>query len=130
MNFLDGFHPIVSHPEEEPKQTQAVKQATLRHFALYNQIAENNAYVGLRYEKNIIRWNDVKVYTNLFSLFQGNVIVPSDTEAVENAKQRHFNLYGQIAAEHARLGAELEAKRALFESTSEKDISFDHLQHH
>lgn len=49
--------------------------------------------------------------------------MPSDTYAVSKAKERHFTLFDQIAAEHERLGAELEAKRALFESTSE--ISLD-----
>lgn len=57
------------------------------------------------------------------------MIVPSDTASVASAKQRHFSLYEKIATEHARLGAELEEKRALFESTSEKDISLDHFQH-
>lgn len=42
-----GFHPILSHPQaSEPRQSQAVKQATLRHFELYNQIAERNANVS------------------------------------------------------------------------------------
>lgn len=35
------------------------------------------------------------------------------------AKERHHTLYEHIAAEHARIGAELAAQRALFESTSE-----------
>lgn len=51
---------------------------------------------------------------------KGNVVVPLDSASVANAKQRHFILYEQIAQEHQRLGAELEAKRALFESTSEQ----------
>lgn len=50
---------------------------------------------------------------------QGDVVVPSDSYAVAQAKERHHTLFEQIAAEHVRLGAELEAKRALFESTSE-----------
>lgn len=55
-----------------------------------------------------------------FFLLKGNIVVPSDSASVANAKQRHFTLYEQIAQEHQRLGAELEAKRALFESTSEQ----------
>lgn len=38
------------------------------------------------------------------------------------AKERHHLLFERIAAEHERLGAELEAKRALFESTSEPSL--------
>lgn len=43
------------------------------------------------------------------------------------AKQKHHTLFEQIAEDHARIGAELEAKRLLFESTSEKSI--EELQH-
>lgn len=38
------------------------------------------------------------------------------------AKERHHALFERIAAEHERLGAELEAKRVLFESTSEQSL--------
>lgn len=38
------------------------------------------------------------------------------------AKERHQILFEKIAADHARIGAELEAQRALFESTSEASI--------
>lgn len=41
----EGFHPILSHPIEEPKQSEAVKQATIRHIEQYNRIAERNANV-------------------------------------------------------------------------------------
>lgn len=41
----DGFHPLLSHPSDEPQQSEAVKQATLRHFDLYNRIAESRANV-------------------------------------------------------------------------------------
>lgn len=51
------------------------------------------------------------------------VVVPKDSASVARAKERHFTLYEKIAAEHARIGAELEAQRALFESTSEKDCA-------
>lgn len=40
-----GFHPILSHPNDEPQQSEAVKQATIRHFEQYNRIAEQNAQV-------------------------------------------------------------------------------------
>lgn len=40
-----GFHPILSHPNTEPEQSEAVKLATLRHFKLFNKIAEENANV-------------------------------------------------------------------------------------
>lgn len=56
---------------------------------------------------------------------QGNVIVPHDSESVANAKLRHYTLYEQIAQDHARIGAEREAERALFESTSEADVVAD-----
>lgn len=36
---------------------------------------------------------------------------PHDTEAVEHAKVKHFTLFEQIAADHARIGAEREAER-------------------
>lgn len=59
---------------------------------------------------------------------QGNVAAPQDSVSVARAKERHFTLYEQIAQDHARIGAELAAQRALFESTSEKDITQDHYQ--
>lgn len=42
----DGFHPILSHPNDEPQQSEAVKKATLRHYELFNRIAEQNANVS------------------------------------------------------------------------------------
>lgn len=42
----DGFHPILSHQNEYPQQSEAVKQATIRHFEQYNRIAERNANVS------------------------------------------------------------------------------------
>lgn len=56
-------------------------------------------------------------------LLQNVVVVPKDSASVARAKERHFTLYEKIAAEHARIGAELEANRVLFESTSEKDLT-------
>lgn len=41
----EGFHPVLSHPIEQPKQTEAVKQATIRHIEQFNRIAEQNANV-------------------------------------------------------------------------------------
>lgn len=55
-------------------------------------------------------------------IFQGNVIGPVDSYAVAKAKERHQILFENIALEHQRIGAELEAQRALFESTSEKEF--------
>lgn len=56
--------------------------------------------------------------------------MPPDSYAVAKAKERHQTLFEKIAAEHQRIGAELEAKRILFESTSEKpleqDIEYNH----
>lgn len=52
---------------------------------------------------------------------------PQDTVSVARAKERHFTLYEKIAQEHARIGAEQAAQRALFESTSEPtfDVRFE-----
>lgn len=53
---------------------------------------------------------------------QGNSAVPQDTASVANAKAQHQLLYDQITQDHARIGAEQQAERALFESTSEADV--------
>lgn len=45
--------------------------------------------------------------------------LPRDTQSVAYAKERHHTLFEKIAADHARIGAELAEQRALFESTSE-----------
>lgn len=63
----------------------------------------------------------------LFS--QGDVIVPADSYAVAKAKERHYSLYEKIAQDHQRIGAELEAQRALFESTSEKEFIINETEH-
>lgn len=42
----NGFHPMLSHPINEPQQSEAVKQATIRHINLFNKIAESNANVS------------------------------------------------------------------------------------
>lgn len=39
----DGFRPILSHPQAEPEQTEAVKLATIRHINQFNRIAETHA---------------------------------------------------------------------------------------
>lgn len=44
----DGFRPVLSHPQEEPQQTYAVKQATINHVNLYNRIAEAHANPDVR----------------------------------------------------------------------------------
>lgn len=62
-------------------------------------------------------------------MMQGNVNVPHDTVSVANAKLRHHTLYEQIAQDHARIAAEREAERALFESTSEADIPAEYDAH-
>lgn len=54
--------------------------------------------------------------------------MPHDTESVANAKVRHHTLFEQIAQDHARIAAEREAERALFESTSEADIPAEDAQ--
>lgn len=42
----NGFRPILSHPQaSEPQQTRAVKQATIRHFDLFNAIAQRDVSV-------------------------------------------------------------------------------------
>lgn len=47
----DGFHPILSHQSEAPQQSEAVKQATIRHFEQYNRIAEQNANVSTVHQR-------------------------------------------------------------------------------
>lgn len=43
----DGFHPQVSPGDgAEPQETEAVKQAKIRHFEIFNRIAERNANVS------------------------------------------------------------------------------------
>lgn len=42
----NGFHPVLSHPNDEPQQSEAVKQATIRHIEQYNRIAQQNANVS------------------------------------------------------------------------------------
>lgn len=129
----NGFHPTLDHQLEAPQETEAVKQATIRHFNAYNRIAERNALVRiiLRYllfslinemniEINFRLWINKSFHIEYF--FQGEVVVPADSHAVAKAKERHHTLFEQIAADHQRIGAELEAQRALFESTSEKEF--------
>lgn len=66
-------------------------------------------------------WNWT-IFDGVFFIVQNVVGGPKDSASVERAKERHFTLYDKIAADHVRIGAELEAQRALFESTSEKDL--------
>lgn len=147
----NGFHPVLSHPNAEPEQSEAVKLATQRHLQLFNTIAQRNANVSetkkmsarlclfTRKKENhfplqngaVVGDGDHRLelnyYNNLLLLLlwklQGDVLVPHDTASVANAKIRHHTLYEQIAEDHARIAAEREAQRALFESTSETDIA-------
>lgn len=41
-----GFHPVLSHSNIDAKQSEAVKLATLKHFRLFNKIAQANANVS------------------------------------------------------------------------------------
>lgn len=43
-----GFRPILSHPQAEPEQTEAVKLATHRHIQQFNRIAESHAHPEVR----------------------------------------------------------------------------------
>lgn len=56
----------------------------------------------------------------IFFSLQLSASLPRDSASVAHAKERHQTLYERIAADHARIGAEQQALRALFESTSEK----------
>lgn len=123
----DGFHPVLSHQNEEPQQSEAVRLATVRHFEQYNRIAEQNANVSIIRISNYRNYYLESVSIYLAVLPQGNIFVPADSAAVARAKERHHTLFEQISQEHQRIGAELEAKRALFESTSEKESDI-HLQ--
>lgn len=46
------------------------------------------------------------------------VVVPLESKAVQYARNRHLALYQKIAEEHARLAAEIEAKRLTEEPNS------------
>jgi len=54
-----------------------------------------------------------------FNLYNKIAESHQDSEAVAQAKFRHAELFGKIAADHARIGAEQQAQRLAFESTSE-----------
>lgn len=45
-----GFHPQLSHEQED---TEAVKQAKRKHFALYNRIAQEHAAEGVNGAPNV-----------------------------------------------------------------------------
>lgn len=59
---------------------------------------------------------------------QGELVAPNDSAAVAQAKLKHHALFERIAADHARIGAEREAERALFESTSETHVPVEVIQ--
>ncbi|XP_036334112.1 uncharacterized protein LOC118744846 [Rhagoletis pomonella] len=85
-----GFHPQLSHEQED---TEAVKQAKRKHFALYNRIAQEHAADGGH------------------GGHEAYAAGPRNTEAVAYATHKHLSEYERIAAEHARMRAELEAQR-------------------
>lgn len=86
-----GFHPQLSHEQED---TEAVKQAKRKHFALYNRIAQEHAAEGVNGAPNA-----------------AYAAGPRNTEAVAYATHKHLSEFERIAAEHARMRAELEAQR-------------------
>lgn len=47
----DGFRPVLSHPQVEQQQSEAVQRATNRHIELYNRIAESHANPEVRFNK-------------------------------------------------------------------------------
>lgn len=80
-----GFHPVTNqHVPDLPSDTPVVAAAKERHLLKYNAIKQAHELAP-------------------------GVIVPPDTAAVEYEKSKHFALYQKIAAEHARMAAELEA---------------------
>lgn len=62
---------------------------------------------------------------NAHQVAPGFVVVPVDSVAVTRAKDKHFTLYQKIAEEHARIAAELEAKKLANEGTAQP-ILLDH----
>lgn len=103
----NGFHPILSHQPKAQEDSEAVKLAKVRHFALYNKIAERNSHPAMHVEDN-------------------DNGTPKDTLAVLNAKNRHYNLYDKIAMEHAHIAAEREAERLAYEATSSPINAYEH----
>lgn len=83
----NGFHPVLNRqPPPLPRDSPVVAAAKRAHLRQFAAIADGNT---------------------------GHVVVPADTEAVERAKNTHFNLYDTIAREHARIAAERAEKTAV-----------------
>lgn len=78
----NGFHPVLNVPAA--RDTPAVSAERSRHLKLFNEIARN----------------------------KNRITVPAETQSVAEAKRKHALLYAQIAAEHAKIAAILEAARA------------------
>ncbi|XP_073846653.1 cuticular protein 57A [Musca autumnalis] len=83
-----GFHPQLSHQLED---SEAVKAAKQKHFALYNRIAQQHASGAQHPEIPLTG--------------------PNQSEAVVRATNKHLSEFERIAAEHAALGAQQEAER-------------------
>ncbi|XP_024939914.1 uncharacterized protein LOC107266736 [Cephus cinctus] len=92
----NGFHPSLTNFEDTlvtPTDSEAVKLAKEKHYALYERIANANAQ-GIPPH------------------------VPADSASVTRAKDKHLQLFQKIAQEHAEIAAQREAERLAFEATS------------
>lgn len=118
-----GFYPTLSHENNGPHESDAVKLATQRHFELYNRIAaqhQNPEVIVSEFFGNLCLFS-IKAF-GFFHFFYFKKSGPRETVAVEKAKQKHFTLFEKIAAEHAQIAAQREAERIAFEATSEHPI--------
>ncbi|XP_033216989.1 cuticle protein 16.8 [Belonocnema kinseyi] len=101
----NGFQPSLINYEDvlaPPEDSEAVRLAKERHYALYARIANNNAR-GV----------------------QANP--PLDSVSVARAKDRHHHLYQKIAAEHAAIAHQREGERLAYEATSvPNDVNESH----
>ncbi|XP_072382359.1 uncharacterized protein [Diabrotica undecimpunctata] len=84
----DGFH-VTSNDDVPalPSDTPVVAAAKINHLRKYAAIADAQQASPVQ------------------------VFVPADTVAVQYAKNKHLSLYEKIAADHARIAAELEAAK-------------------
>nr|XP_023022528.1 cuticle protein 18.6 isoform X2 [Leptinotarsa decemlineata] len=98
----NGFRQISNQNVPDlPTDTPVVAAAKLKHLQKFSAIAQSN------------------------QVAPSQVVLPVDTKAVQFAKNKHFSLYQQIADEHARMAAELEAlKRAEEASTRESVLGY------
>ncbi|XP_037951812.1 uncharacterized protein LOC119682444 [Teleopsis dalmanni] len=102
----NGFHPQLSHELED---SESVKLAKQKHFALYNKIAQEHA--------------------NELHHQAAAVAGPQDSEAVVRATNKHLSLFERIAAEHAAIGAQHEAERKALEAAGAYDQTEDGQYH-